>query len=51
MHHVPIRVRQLDTGVKRYYMIDKVDSTSNGRIFNGAVIVILNDSPFKVALS
>ncbi|XP_023319680.1 1-phosphatidylinositol 4,5-bisphosphate phosphodiesterase gamma-1 isoform X2 [Eurytemora carolleeae] len=24
VHHVPIRVRQLDTGVKRYYMIDKV---------------------------
>jgi len=24
VHHVPIRVRQLETGVKRYYMIDKV---------------------------
>jgi len=24
VHHVPIRVRQLDTGVKRFYMIDKV---------------------------
>ena len=23
VHHVPIRVRQLDTGVKRFYMIDK----------------------------
>ena len=51
MHHVPIRVRQLDTGVKRYYMIDKVENSSNGRIFNGTVIVILNNSPFKVGLS
>jgi len=24
VHHVPIRVRQLDTGVKRFHMIDKV---------------------------